>query len=55
MTDPLQFFEDRIRQKPAFPANPQPSWNSPLSSSSVIPFFRSLVVMAGTVNPSAMR
>lgn len=25
MTDPLQFFEDRIRQKPAFPANPQPS------------------------------
>ena len=31
------------------------TWNSPLSSSRVIPFFRSLVVMAGTVNPSAMQ
>ncbi len=30
------------------------TWNRPLSSSSVMPFFRSLVVMAGTVNPWGM-
>ena len=29
------------------------TWNKPLSSSRVIPFFRSLVVMAGMENPWA--